>query len=182
MAESSRNKWISDKLSEKELFEELEKKNLLPYFGITQEVLEKIHSPSLENLCEAIKTIPIPYEVLISQNPAENLAMYLAIFDIRKNNKEVPKNLKNLIGTMRNFYWSNSDFSEIASFLEYPLKVLPGDLHEKRLESLPKQVLNELEQSFSTQCTCFKEKYTRKQAIEEISKDLYKIYKHNSDF
>ncbi|HOW37211.1 MAG TPA: hypothetical protein PLK34_03100, partial [Candidatus Pacearchaeota archaeon] len=154
----------------------------LPYFGIIKNVLEKIKSPSLEDLCEAIKIIPIPYEVLISQNPVENIAMYIAILDINKNHKEIPKTTSDLVGKIRNFYWSNKDFSEISSSLEYPLKILPGDLHEKRLESLPKPILEELNQAFLIDYIPSKKKYTREQAIEEISKDLYKIYKQNNQF
>lgn len=182
MAELQRNPLISDKLSDKELFEELGKKNLLPYFGITQKVLEKIQSPSLENLCEAIKIIPIPYEVLISQNPVDNIAMYLTIFDISKNHKEIPKTISSLIGATRTFYWTSKDFSEISSSLEYPLKILPEYLHEKRLESLPKPIFKELSQTFLVDYIPSKGKYTREQAIQEISKDLYKIYKQNNQF
>lgn len=183
MAESSKNKWFSDNLSEKELKEELEKKNLLPYFGITSEVLEKISSPSLENLCEAIKTIPLPYEVLIAQNPVENIAMYLTIIELKKQNKQftnLSENLSKLISDIRNFYWKSKDFTELSASLKYPLKILPGDLHQKRLENLPKQILQELEQAFSVPYMDSTIKYTRESAINEISEDLYRIYKQNN--
>ncbi len=185
MAESSKNKWFSDNLSEKELKEELEKRNLLPYFGITSEILEKISSPSLENLCEAIKTIPLPYEVLIAQNPLENIAMYLTIIELKKQNKQftnLSENLSKLISNVRDFYWKSKDFTELSASLEYPLKVLPGNLHQRRLENLPKQIVNELEQAISSPYSCSEERYTRERAINEISEDLYRIYKQNNQF
>lgn len=185
MATSSKGKWFSDNLSEQEIKEELEKKNLLPYFGINQKVLENIGSPSLENLCEAVKAIPIPYEVLISQNPAENIAMYLTALDFKKKGKPLPKmpeEIKDLIKEIRVFYWKNKDLAELYSILEYPLKILPENLHQKRLESLPKPILQELEQAFSTPYTKSTRKCARESAINEISEGLYKIYKQNNQF
>lgn len=183
---SSQKKWMSDVLSNEEFVIELEKKNLLPYFGMTETVLEKIKSPSLENLCKAIKTIPLPYEVLISQNPIENIAMYLTAQEFKKQNNQMlklPEQTKELVAGIRNFYWKNKDFEDLYSVLDYPLRVLPEDFHQKRLESLPKQILIDLEQAIYSPCTAPSEiKYTRGQAINEISECLYRIYKQNNQF
>lgn len=165
MTEPLRNQWISDKLSEDDLRKELERKNFLPYGGMSERILRSIDLNSLEMICESVNSFQVPYEFLISQNPIENIAMYYTLINLKKQGKSLPNDISELIFTIREHYFNNLGFSNLLRTLEYqtdpnsddrkdyPLEILPEGMHQKRIETLPFQIIEEFKQAFDNPLT-----------------------------